>query len=76
MERWVLCRYDSSNVIDCHKLYNVGNAMIPFEKEILLVGISKGFIGIKAIFNDGAMVNIIDTEIFNPIKDLISLWGR
>ena len=76
LERWVLCRYDSSNVIDCHKLYNVGNAMVPFEKEILLVGVSKGFIGIKAIFDDGAIVNIIDAEIFNSIKDLISPWGR
>ena len=76
LERWVLCRYDSSNVIDCHKLYNVGNTMVPFEKEILLVGIGKGFIGVKAIFDDGAMVNVIDTEIFNSIKDLISPWGR
>ena len=64
--------YDSLNMIECYELYNVGNAVFPFEKEIQLVGVDKGLVGIRAIFDDGAMVNIINTKIFNSIKDFIS----
>ena len=70
------CMYDSSNMMECYELYNVGNAVVPFEKEIMLVGVDKGLVGIRATFDDGAMVNIIDTKIFGLIKDLISPWRK
>ena len=54
----------------------MGNAVFPFEKEIQLVGVDKGLVGIRATFDDGAMVNVIDTKIFGLIKDLISPWRK
>ena len=68
--------YDSLNMIKCYELYNVGNTVVPFEKEIMLVGVDKGLVGIRATFDDGAMVNVIDTKIFGSIKDLISPWRK
>ena len=49
------CMYDSLNMIKCYELYNVGNAVVPFEKEIMLVGVDKGLVGIRATFDDGDM---------------------
>ena len=72
----ILCMYDSLNMIECYELYNVGNAVVPFEKEIMLVGVDKGLVGIRATFDDGTMVNVIDTKIFGSIKDLISPWRK
>ena len=31
--------YESSDIIDFHELFNVGNVEVPFEKELQLVGV-------------------------------------
>ena len=31
--------YESSDIINFHKLFNVGNVEVPFEKELQLVGV-------------------------------------
>ena len=64
--------YDSSNIIDFHELFNVGNSEIPFVKELQLVGIDGQLVRIWALFDDGAMVNVIDANIFASLKHRLS----
>ena len=64
--------YDPSNIIDFHELFNVGNSEIPFAKELQLVGIDGQLVRIWAIFDDGAMVNVIDANIFALLKHRLS----
>ena len=64
--------YDSRDIIDCHELYTVGNARIPFEKDIDLIGIDGELIRVRAIFNDSGMVNTINNKIFHSIKKQLS----
>ena len=67
--------YDSSNIIDFHELFNVGNAEIPFEKEIHLVRIDGELVPVRAIFDDGAMVNVIDADVFASLRHHLSPCG-
>lgn len=64
--------YESSDIIDFHELFNVGNVEVPFEKELQLVGVDGKLVRIRAIFDDGAMVNVIDAGIFASVKDCLS----
>ena len=64
--------YESYDIINFHKLFNVGNVEVPFEKELQLVGVDGKLIQIRAIFDDGAMVNVIDAGIFASWKDHLS----
>ena len=64
--------YESYDIIDFYELFNVGNVEVPFEKELQLVGVDGKFIRIRAIFDDGAMVNVIDASIFASLKDHLS----
>ena len=64
--------YDSRDIIDCHELYTVGNASVPFEKDIDLIGIDGELVRVRAIFDDGGMVNAIDSKIFQFIKKQLS----
>ena len=50
----------------------MGNASIPFEKDIDLIGIDGKLIRVRAIFNDGGLVNAIDSKIFHSIKKQLS----
>ena len=59
--------YGSSNIIDCHQLFIVGKAEVPVKKELHLIGKDGKLVGILAIFDDGAMVNTIDTVIFTSV---------
>ena len=58
--------YDSSEIINFHELFNVGNAEVPFEKELQLVRIDGNLIWIWA------MVNVIDAGIFATLRDCLS----
>ena len=53
-------KYESSDIINFHELFNVGNMEVPFEKKLQLVGVDGKLVQIRAIFDDGAMVNVID----------------
>ena len=56
------------DIIDCHDLYNVGSTGAPFEKNLHLVGLDGALVMIKAIFDGGAMVNVIDSGLFKQIQ--------
>ena len=64
--------YDSQDIIDCHELYTMGNASIPFEKDIDLIGIDGELVRVRAIFDDNGMVNAIDSKISHSIKKQLS----
>ena len=64
--------YDSRDIIDCHELYTMGNASVPFEKDIDLIGIDGKLVRVRGIFDDGGMVNAIDGKIFHSIKKQLS----
>ena len=63
---------ESGNIIDCHDLYNVGSAGAPFEKNLHLVGINGALVRVKAVFDGGAMVNVIDSALFESIRHQLS----
>ena len=67
--------YDSSNIIDFHELFNVGNAEISFEKVIHLVRIDGELVPVRAICDDGAMVNVIDADVFTSLRHCLSPCG-
>ena len=47
--------YESSDIINFHELFNMGNMEVPFEKELQLVGVDGKLIQIRAIFDDGTI---------------------
>ena len=53
--------------MDCHDLYNVGSTGAPFKKHLHLVGLDGALVMIKAIFDGGTMVNVIDSGLFKQI---------
>ena len=55
------------DIIDCHDLYNVGSTGAPFKKNLHLVGLDGALVMIKAIFDGGTMVNVIDSGLFKQI---------
>ena len=62
------------NEIDQSTVYFVGEKRqaIPFEKKIGLIGSSGEPIELRATFDDGAMVNAIDTTVFDTVKGKLS----
>ena len=56
------------------KVYFVGGKeeTVPFERHINLVDKNDGRISLKATFDDGAMVNVIDAATFNMVKDKLT----
>jgi hypothetical protein len=65
--------YDT-NVIDFFNVYTVGENgdAIPFEKQINLVGVNGELVALRATFDDGAMVNVIDRVVFDKVKHQLS----
>jgi hypothetical protein len=65
--------YDT-NVINFFDMYTVGENgdAIPFEKQINLVGVDGELVALRATFDDGAMVNIIDRVVFDKVKHQLS----
>ena len=50
----------------------MGNASVPFKKDIDLIGIDGKLIRVRVIFVDGGMVNAIDSKTFHSIKKQLS----
>jgi hypothetical protein len=65
--------YDK-NIINFFDVYSVGENgdAIQFERVINLIGINGELIAIKATFDDGAMVNVIDMAAFEAVKNQLS----
>jgi malonyl CoA-acyl carrier protein transacylase len=65
--------YDS-NIINFFDVYSVGENgdAIQFERVINLIGINGERVAIRATFDDGAMVNVIDLAAFEEVKNQLS----
>ena len=70
--------YDPRDIIDSCEVYTVGERQktnpdtIPFIQTVNLNGFKGILLKVKATFDDGAMVNIIDTTFFWNICDKVS----
>ena len=62
----------TKDIINYHDLYNVGSTGAPFEKNLHLVGLDGALVLIKAVFDGGAMVNVIDSGLFKQIRHRLS----
>ena len=64
----------NTNIINFFDVYSVGEKgdAIQFERVINLVGINGELVAIKATFDDGAMVNVIDMAAFEEVKNQLS----
>ena len=62
--------YDSDiiNFFDMYSVGENGDAM-QFESVINLIGINGERVAIRATFDDGAMVNVIDMAAFEEVKN-------
>ena len=62
------CMYDTLE-INSFDVYSVGDKgmAIPFKKWIDLVGVNGELVALKATFDDRAMVNVIDKEVFEAV---------
>ncbi|KIM88296.1 hypothetical protein PILCRDRAFT_3315 [Piloderma croceum F 1598] len=65
--------YDK-NIINFFDVYSVGENgdAIQFERVINLIGINGELVAIKATFDDGATVNVIDMAAFEEVKSRLS----
>jgi hypothetical protein len=65
--------YDK-NIINFFDVYSVGENgdAIQFERVINLIGINGELVAIKATFDDGATVNVIDMAAFEEVKNRLS----
>ena len=66
------CMYDTLE-INSFDMYSVGDKgmAIPFKKWMDLVGVNGELVVLEATFDDGAMVNVIDKEVFEAVRHRI-----
>lgn len=69
-----LCMYNPSDIIECFEVYTVGErqkkdpTVAPFVQIVNLRGLGNEPQAVRATFDDGAMVSVIDTTAFSGMQ--------